>query len=139
MEAHKHLLALALLLLTFGEHLASSAPSSAEAKKGYCFQVPPLGDVFDEKDCSTCEKNGSCSTCASDAQCPATQKCCPGDCGYVCQEAIFVKDGVCPPKIGSWDPKQCRTKCTRDKQCPGKKKCCQVGCGKECLEAMPVC
>ena len=59
------------------------------AKAGYCFHVPPLGDVFDEKDCSTCQKNGTCSVCSSDSQCPDTQKCCPGDCGYVCQEAIF--------------------------------------------------
>ncbi|KAJ7332278.1 hypothetical protein JRQ81_014458 [Phrynocephalus forsythii] len=91
MRASGHFLALPLLLLllTLGARLSSSAPQGSKAKSGYCYNVPPLGDVFDEKDCSACQKNGTCSTCASDSQCPETQKCCPGDCGYVCQEAIF--------------------------------------------------
>ncbi|XP_025031611.1 WAP, Kazal, immunoglobulin, Kunitz and NTR domain-containing protein-like [Python bivittatus] len=59
------------------------------SKDGHCYNVPPLGDVFDAHDCSACLKNKSCSTCASDDQCPGTQKCCPGNCGYVCQEAIM--------------------------------------------------
>ncbi|KAH0619364.1 hypothetical protein JD844_019409, partial [Phrynosoma platyrhinos] len=72
------LLALLALLLTIrGPQTASSAPSAGGK------------DVFDEKDCSACQKNGTCSTCANDSQCPGTQKCCPGDCGYTCQEAIF--------------------------------------------------
>ncbi|XP_042318260.1 eppin-like [Sceloporus undulatus] len=81
---------LALLLTILGPQMVSLAPSAGrEAKAGYCYNVPPLGDVFDEKDCSACLKNGTCSTCANDSQCPGTQKCCPGDCGYACQEAIF--------------------------------------------------
>nr|XP_020662656.1 eppin-like [Pogona vitticeps] len=92
MRASGHFLSLALLLLlllALGAQLSASAPRESKAKAGYCFHVPPLGDVFDEKDCSACQKNGTCSVCSSDSQCPDTQKCCPGDCGYVCQEAIF--------------------------------------------------
>lgn len=68
--------------------------SSFAAKAGYCYNVPPLANVFDTKDCSACQKNGTCSACSGDAQCPGAQKCCPGDCGYVCQEAIFGKGKV---------------------------------------------
>ncbi|XP_063001223.1 eppin-like [Elgaria multicarinata webbii] len=87
MKASGPLLALALLALA--AQRPSSAISASEAKEGYCYNVPPLADVFDEKDCSACSQNDSCSTCATDAQCPGTQKCCPGNCGYICQEAVF--------------------------------------------------
>nr|XP_056700463.1 eppin-like [Euleptes europaea] len=87
MKTGCHLLAL-LGLLALGAQLSSCAPSFT-AKDGYCYHVAPLGDVFDQKDCSACLKNKSCSTCANDTQCPGTQKCCPGDCGYVCQEAVL--------------------------------------------------
>ncbi|XP_015271622.1 PREDICTED: eppin-like [Gekko japonicus] len=83
MKTVGRLLAL-LALLALGTQLSSAS----QAKEGYCYHVAPLGDVFDEKDCSACLKNKSCSACANDSQCPGTQKCCPGDCGYVCQEAV---------------------------------------------------
>ncbi|XP_054837316.1 eppin-like [Eublepharis macularius] len=69
--------------------LGAQLSSASQAKTGYCYNVAPFGDVFDEKDCSACLKNNSCSTCANDAQCPGNQKCCPGDCGYICQEAVL--------------------------------------------------
>ncbi|XP_026580102.1 eppin-like [Pseudonaja textilis] len=86
MKAQGILLALALLAL--GAQGASLTSKEDQDKKGYCYNVPPLGDVFDTQDCSACQRNGSCSTCARDDQCPGTQKCCPGDCGYICEEAI---------------------------------------------------
>ncbi|XP_061486733.1 eppin-like [Rhineura floridana] len=90
MKAGSLLLLFALGLFALGRaQLCSSAAKVEEAKEGYCFNVPPLGDVFDEKDCSACLRNKSCSNCANDSQCPATQKCCPGDCGYVCQEPVI--------------------------------------------------
>ncbi|KAM6458414.1 eppin-like isoform 2-T2 [Liasis olivaceus] len=82
-------LLLALALLALGVQGTSSAGQGDRGKDGHCYDVPPLGDVFDAHDCSACLKNKSCSTCASDDQCPGTQKCCPGHCGYVCQEAIM--------------------------------------------------
>ncbi|XP_063154158.1 eppin-like [Candoia aspera] len=87
MKARRFLLALALLAL--GAQGASLAGQGEQAKDGHCYNVPPLGDVFDTQDCSACLKNKSCSNCARDDRCPGTQKCCPGDCGYVCQEAIM--------------------------------------------------
>ncbi|XP_013914010.1 PREDICTED: carwaprin-a-like [Thamnophis sirtalis] len=82
-------LLLALTLLVLGTQAASLAGKEDQAKEGYCYHLPPLGDVFDSQDCSACQKNASCSTCARDDQCPGTQKCCPGDCGYVCEDAIM--------------------------------------------------
>ncbi|XP_070600485.1 eppin-like [Erythrolamprus reginae] len=96
MKAQQLLLALALLVLgAQGATLASkedhgvTSPGLLTAKEGYCYNVPPLGDVFDTHDCSDCRKNDSCSTCARDDQCPGTQKCCPGECGYTCEEAVM--------------------------------------------------
>ncbi|KAM3840640.1 eppin-like [Vipera latastei] len=87
MKARGLLLALALLAL--GTQGASLAGKGDTAKDGYCYNLPPLGDVFDAQDCTACQKNASCSTCAKDDHCPGTQKCCPGDCGYICEEAIM--------------------------------------------------
>ncbi|XP_026546684.1 WAP four-disulfide core domain protein 18-like [Notechis scutatus] len=81
-------LLLALALLALGAQGASLTSKEDQDKEGYCYNTPPLGDVFDTQDCSACQRNASCSTCARDDQCPGTQKCCPGDCGYICEEAI---------------------------------------------------
>ncbi|XP_077192224.1 eppin-like isoform X2 [Paroedura picta] len=84
MKTGSCLLALLALLA-----LGASLSAASQAKEGFCYNVAPLGDVFDEKDCSACLKNNTCSTCVNDSQCPGPQKCCPGDCGYVCQEAVL--------------------------------------------------
>ncbi|KAG8131475.1 hypothetical protein E2320_009401 [Naja naja] len=98
MKAQRLLLALALLAL--GTQGASLTSKEDQDKEGYCYNMPPLGDVFDTQDCSACQRNMSCSTCARDDQCPGTQKCCPGDCGYICEEAIMDNFPLSP--VSSW-------------------------------------
>ncbi|XP_053250731.1 actinia tenebrosa protease inhibitors-like [Podarcis raffonei] len=87
------LLLLSVALLALGGHcmpsLDAKEAEGKDSKDGYCYNVPPVANIFEERNCSACLQNKSCSTCDNDSQCPGTQKCCPGDCGYVCQEAVI--------------------------------------------------
>nr|XP_025974768.1 kunitz-type protease inhibitor 4 [Dromaius novaehollandiae] len=66
---------------------APEPPRPAE-KAGYCSAVAEAAVAPDE-DCHACRQHASCSRCTGDAGCPGATKCCPGKCGYTCQEPVL--------------------------------------------------
>uniref|UniRef100_A0A3B3ZGS3 WAP domain-containing protein n=1 Tax=Periophthalmus magnuspinnatus TaxID=409849 RepID=A0A3B3ZGS3_9GOBI len=98
--------------------LLSAVEGGPKNKRGLC---PSPGDY------------GICAhVCYADDDCQGANKCCPTNCGTICEPPVIkTKPGSCP------DPnlhfKTCKTECTDDGQCEKNLKCCNSNCGLQCV------